>query len=712
MNELASNFGKTPSDKHPQFKILYRAKECLQKLNDFCKDKNLSALLVSQAEMYQKNLKEMMDYLTPINHNIVFIGEVGVGKTTAECFLMGLTVPGDTTKDVLPKTVPKIGEGGTTGSEVTLPQGEKEKIHTEPQSKDDVGVEKTTVECSSKNQAVFGDTTKNVLPKVVLETGAGRITVCEVIIQQGDKVGIRIEPQSDTEIYNLVTEYCAGLLESEVATETHKSEKSQKIGVSEEIARVIRNMAGLTRKNQKEADGKTYKIEPAMELIKSITKESDSPRMRLDKLFSEVLSRLHLRERTRKEIWCDRNTDADCLTWLKEFFAKINKGMLKDMSLPRCVEVIVPPSFLQNHAYQLRLIDTKGIDETAIRPDLQKWLEEPRSLTVLCTRFMPAPDTNVKELLKHLIEMGQTSLIKERLLLMVLSRPGEAKETKDDEGNEVKTDDDGYAEKESQVNSALKLIGVSELPILFFNAHGDDPAPIFQELVKRLEQMRLAYSQRIENIVAATDQLIEERDSEVQRKVIKTLQVFLQQHRTVCGDIKSVHNDCVEALRTSHAKTVYATVSRKGKWDNLDCYFLLGQSTRKEASRCSQKAFYGLEELLKNMLGQEDLKPAYGFLEQLLSKLELWKQDFLTDSQNSGKEVFREVLDNAHVWSECVKLWGGGSGFRQQVANNLQEWFVSPEQAEFHEQLKTRIKLAWDNSQLMRELRQLCADVQ
>jgi len=467
MNELPSNLGQTPSDKHPQFKILYRAKECLQKLNDFCKDQNLSALLVSQAEMYQKDLKEMMDYLTPTNHNIVFIGEIGVGKTTAECFLMGLTVPGDTTKDVLPKAVPKIGEGGTTGSEVTLLQGEKEKIHTGLQSKDEVGVGKTIAECSSQNQAVLGDTTKNVLPKVVLETSGGRTTVCEVIIQQGDKVGIRIEPQSDTEIYNLVTEFCAGLLESEVATETHKSEKSQKIGVSQEIERVIRNMAGLTRKSQKEADGKTYKSDPAIELIKSITKESDSSqnvsfeesfRMRLDKdkLFPEVWSRLHLRERTRKEIWCDRNTDADCLTWLKEFFAKINKGMLKDMSLPRCVEVIVPPSFLQNHAYQLRLIDTKGIDETAIRPDLQKWLEEPRSLTVLCTRFMPAPDKNVQELLKHLIEMGQTSLIKERLLLMVLPRPGEAKQVTDDEGKEGKTDDEGYAEKQSQVNSALK----------------------------------------------------------------------------------------------------------------------------------------------------------------------------------------------------------------------------------------------------------------
>jgi len=222
--------------------------------------------------------------------------------------------------------------------------------------------------------------------------------------------------------------------------------------------------------------------------------------------------------------------------------------------------------------------------------------------------------------------------------------------------------------------------------------------------------MRLAYSQRIENTIAATGQLIEKRDSEVQREVIKTLQVFLQQHRTVCGDIKSVHNDCVEALRTSHAKTVYATVLRKGKWDNLNLYFLLGQSTRKEASRGSQKSFNDLKALLQNMLGQEDLKLAYRFLDQLLSKLEPWKQDFLTDSQNIGEEVFREDLDNALVWNECETLWGRGSGFRQKVAGNLQEWFVSPEQANLHEQLTTRIKLAWDNSQLMRELRQLCTD--
>src|SRR5258708_36192138 len=87
------------------------------------------------------------------------------------------------------------------------------------------------------------------LPKAVLETGTGRITLCEVHVRQGPGYGLMVEPCSDDEIRRHVSDFASFLLRpTQPVPQDDDESESASPGVSGEIERAIRNMAGLRRR--------------------------------------------------------------------------------------------------------------------------------------------------------------------------------------------------------------------------------------------------------------------------------------------------------------------------------------------------------------------------------------------------------------------------------------------------------------------------------
>jgi chromosome segregation ATPase len=128
--------------------------------------------------------------------------------------------------------------------------------------------------------------------------------------------------------------------------------ESQIKGVSREIDRALRNMAGLTRQRQRTSDGKTKTYDP----LKELAKKSDS----LDALCSEFNQRLALWKRTRREISYDEMSNLSELEWLQKTFMDLNNGRHEEFSLPKRVDVTIPRSPLNIPEYEVEVIDTKG----------------------------------------------------------------------------------------------------------------------------------------------------------------------------------------------------------------------------------------------------------------------------------------------------------------------------------------------------------------
>ena len=140
-------------------------------------------------------------------------------------------------------------------------------------------------------------------------------------------------------------------------------------GTSDEIERVIRNMSELNVSRRTLPDGKRERIDDAGKLAEEHSDPST--------LAGEILARIRPQQRTRRQIQCPDISSQEPLAWLKEIFEQLNNGLHPEFSLPKRVDIMVPEAILREGQLSICLVDTKGIDATAERADLEAYFSEP-----------------------------------------------------------------------------------------------------------------------------------------------------------------------------------------------------------------------------------------------------------------------------------------------------------------------------------------------
>jgi hypothetical protein len=615
-----------PALETPELENIWVAEQKLEALEAFVQEKELPGPVQAEVDMHRQSLRDAANFLSCLDHQVAFIGDIGVGKTTALCLAAGLVLP---------------------------------------------------------------DSKAGLDNKVALETGAGRITVCEVRIKAGSTWGVIVEPQQEAEIYRLVADLCEAVKSKDTAIGPEAATK----GVPREIERALRNMSKLARKLQKTPEAKPILQDP----LKELAQKFDT----LDELRSEFSSRLQLWKRTTRELWWDENGSRPPLEWLRDTFIKVNNGRLEDVSLPQRVNIVVPRPALEQNTFNIGFIDTRGVDETVVRPDLKACLDDPRTVTVLCSTFRPAPDATMRSLIEHALDTGSERALSERVALLVLPRPGEAIEMKDEAtGEKVDSEADGYELKAEDVRAKLEGLGAKNIPVLFFNATYGRVEELREELVKQVRRVRSAHADRISSLDTAVDSLIDNYEIEaaalVRRAAENRLRIFSEQHQSLPERLQPAHDQLLSALRTVHPRTVWATTRRNGSWYNLDVFYYLGAGAASEAKRRSDPAIFGLEEVIKNMLGDPGLQAAHGFLEEVRIKVKEWSERFIQVARRAGEETFRPALESdVGLWSECENRWGRGPGYRDDVADLVRDWFLAHERSGLHRSLERRVLAAW-----------------
>jgi transcriptional regulator with XRE-family HTH domain len=620
-------FRQPDAVKNPQIDVLQQIEELAQSLDSFERTHDLAAALRAEVHMHLQSLRRAFDYLSDLRHDVAFLGDIGVGKTTALCFIADLVLP---------------------------------------------------------------NLTDSLMQRVALEVGGGRTTLCEVRIQKGPALGLIIEPQSDSEIYTAISDFCAGVYSAAFDPESQQQELKK--GVSEELERAIRNMSELTRKSVKDSSGSRTTIDPALDLAKELKG--------LDQLRSAVTSRLKLKERTQTEIWYEGPSNQQSqLKWLRETFTKVNNGRLPTVSLPRRIDVLKPDPLVRNSQFEITFIDTKGVDETALRPDLKSRLDDPRTLTVICSTFNNAPDPTMLRFIEQAIQTGSERVFPERVLLFVLSRPGEALTMKYDNGQNVESDQEGYDLKLEQVENALSRIGAGGIPIRFFNVASDDANASAAKLSDSLARMRQIWVDRVRSLDKTIGQLIKNHKIEavilVRKEVTRRLKIFLHNQK-LRAQVRPPHQEAITAFETLNARTVWASTRRRGTFRNLDIYYYLGSGAASEAKRRSQATLNDLEALLQNMLCDPELTSAYEFLQEVRTNALQWQKDFIEAVELAGAETYRPALnDDDTLWFTCEQRWGGGPGYRVDVASYIRGWFETTDRDELHSALEAKIIGGW-----------------
>lgn len=361
------------------------------------------------------NLKSKLERLLEIEkilgidkYKIVFIGTIGKGKTTAICHLFNLISEFNGSKTV----------GGKT---------------------------------QNVNET-----------KELLATGSGRTTICEVVLKASEKTYIEIEPYTVDEMENIILEFC------EYIANKDNPEVELKISISREIDRAIRNIIDLktvniVSKTVTDGDKKRKPLNPRIDKAKAKFEE-----LGLDGFRKFALNNANLESRTTTRIEFNNQNDDEKL-WIKDTFAAINAVQLKEFAIPRKICLYVSYDVLSgsNLSQFHSVVDTKGLDETPIRKDLQKYIESQDTICLFITPFNDAPEANIRKLITYHLA-SKSKDFHHRFVTLVLPHKNEPEKANDGDG----TWDLGIQIKQEEIQTIFKHSNLEffQENILFYDA--------------------------------------------------------------------------------------------------------------------------------------------------------------------------------------------------------------------------------------------------
>lgn len=613
----------------PDQDLLWKAEQVANQLLQLRERPETPHAFERRLSEYISEIQQVAGLLLKREHQLAFIGSIGVGKSTVICRLTGLEVPGQ--------------NGGP--------------------------------------------------PVPVLETGAGGITFCEVYLRTGASHGLLIEPCSESEIRADVTDFVEHILRSGAIPDGGNADDESQ-GISKEIERAVRNMARLKVRREKGSNGKLTKRDEAKELAQQLHSAKD--------MVVEVLARMELHRRDRRDIWYDSSCGKAPLVWLKEIFELVNNGRHPEFTMPKRVELIAPLQPIGAPELSIPIIDTKGIDRTVARPDLEHRLDDPHTLVILCSGFNNAPAAESRLLLERAKEAGIPRLDMNACLL-VLPRPNEAQAVKDESGIRVESAEEGYELKGEQVTMALEPLGTYQFAVGFYNAYEDEPARLRGFLVERLGKIRQSFRDRLQQITDNAESLLRNHEQEEVQEVLRSAAAMFKSWigQNISVQIKGVHvqDSLIEQMGTVHPATVHAAVRREGEWLNLSYLHHLGYGARRIAALSLGEAINGFSGVCRTLMGNPDYKEAGDLIQQAERVLRTSYEELLRKLQLMGQTSFREALKlDRTYWDNCESEWGQGLGYRERIVGRSETWFKAEDRLELEEELRALIEREWDQA--------------
>ena len=351
-----------------------------------------------------------------------------------------------------------------------------------------------------------------------------------------------------------------------------------------------------------------------------------------------------------------------------------------------------------SHDLPIKIIDTKGIDQTAERQDLECHFDDPRTLVVLCSKFNDAPELAVQTLLQRAKEAGVKD-IEPKTVVLVLPRPEEAMAVKHDDGTKVEDDQEGYDLKRDQIEMPLKQKGLNALSVEFFNAKDELPETVRDRLVGKIVQYRAEYSKQISRVSKAVERLIANREESdillVFEDISRRLSTWIDRNREIDMPELGLHESLVAAIgATRYASTIRAAVRRRGEWCNLDYFHQLAAGTRRTAVSQIGEKIRDFKVIVTNLIDDAELAPGQEFLLRVIESLDAAVDEALQRLHFIGREAFREDLNNdLEFWSGCERRWGAGPGYRSDISEMTDQQFARYDDA--YELVKSQISSEW-----------------
>jgi hypothetical protein len=525
----------------------------------------------------------------------------------------------------------------------------------------------------------------------VLQTGSGRTTVCEVEVRESNRVSIEIEPYSNEEIEKYLEEFHMHI-ENKTSNKTSQSES---FTLSSEIERALRNMLELKIRRFME-NGKRKRVDDAVELYNKCNSK--------DEFYQELLHRIDLANRTTTELVA---TTSDYKEWIRSNFEDINNGMNKNVSLPKKIIINIEESPVKIPKINLSFLDTKGVDETANRQDIESRLKDSRTISVICTSFNDAPDKVSTDILRYMKDSGLTKYISKRIIIFVLDKKGEAESISDlrymDITEDMELKEIGREIRKEQIEGSLKnSLGLEDIDIVFFNSKEDGTEELMSILTNKVLDLRKEHENQVELIIELVDEIEKQIDTKLSSEAFQTIKnsvsVWIKEAKNIHCNLKKNFSHISKIIldKGTHPSSVRACVNRRGEWYSLDYYKILSDDSRYQSVKAFDESKNELSHIISNMLKQESLKYQKSTLISIQNVLEKRVEEIYEEAYAMGACVYEDDLyEDDNLWSNMIWEWGKGPGYKNRIANITEQWFLNQDYDAFDKEKSNILNSMW-----------------
>lgn len=590
-------------------------------------------------ETINNKLERIKKLLQFSKYDILFIGQVGVGKTTAICHLFNLVYEHQ---------------------------------------------EKKTIKSKDK---VESKTITSI--KEILSTGSGKTTICEVIIKPASETYIEISPYSEEDIIELIKEFCIDIWQKVYPDD--KSEASLK-PFSTELFRAIRNIVNL-----EESHSKGNSIDKAENLA---TKFNSS---QFDDFTKNVIKLANLHQRKQTKFYFREESNSTKLNgveaekkWIKNKFNDLNLAKISTCLISQQIVIYVSPNIIDFEQYPKlnSIIDTKGIDEIKIRKDLESYIRDNDQTICIFTEDFKSVPSNVSELIGRYLT-SESKDIDTKFALLVLPKNGEEAQVVSTNG-QVEDRDEGIAVRKSDIETKFRQQKIQFIAdnIFFYDAKqfylSDGRIDSDYETSDiDLEKKRL---------ISEINNLIERRENKLRAEVSKFKEVFLQiqngnilkpEDKKLLNDLKKkiqeqeiikspeykLTSKFIQSLNNYHVMVFRAINNRYGKYNlrSIDIYFEcknIAEDLVKTNLKEPKDKISGAIELAQKHASDKS-KLAYN-LDIIQGKVDTCYEEIIINlgsqiSHKLEKKILQPQDESNTFWSKVKGRWGQGSGYRDDV---------------------------------------------
>jgi hypothetical protein len=586
---------------------------------------DLSALVSIQAlQDIRSRLDKIQKILNIQRYNLVFIGQVGAGKTTAICHLFNLVQEVETTRM-------------RSGKNVTI-----RKV------------------------------------KELLSTGAGKSTICEVVIRPAERTYVEIDPYDPRELQQLIEDF--GLW---IWQKAHPTTSKERVEIPpDELLRAIRNIVELPETT---VNGLLH--DRALEFSTSFAIDS------YDEFKQDLIQRARLIDRTKTETY-PKAKDLDEKLWLSQVFQSLNVAKLPNFSIPKRIYLNLSDNILDfNHPRLGSIVDTRGLDlATKDRRDLAYYIRETdSSICIFTERFTSAPANIIQIIGKYLTPTAKD--IDTKFGLLVMPRKGEPEQVIGADGQGVDDVELGISLRKANIDNVFASENIS-FPfdnILFYDALEDYLSDGTKNIIN-IERERERVFAEIDLIIARREQCLEtevqtiaeqveqikagKKLTDIEDAIVIVAKQKIREFGTL--DLEKHHKfstDYIEMLPAHHC-VLRATNNRYGQYElrDIDIYFngrYLAESLIRQNTQKSKLEIFKVINFVETEISHDStLSP---LIQRLRDRI---NENFETLAIDLGIEIETILSDrllapqdyhDSIFWQQAIDRWGQGSGYKVDV---------------------------------------------